>query len=169
MSRPTYGGRITIKYGDPDFPKEWGQHEWVKARTIKRQADTEWINMQSTASELDSEAKDGVRINLNGDAAASATVARMVLEWGLTRDMLDEHDNPIDKGDGRYQQEPIPWPQGESEKDLEKRLDILREMHELDVLYIFQRINAASPQSPLKTAEQQKNSSPSAPAPSSES
>jgi hypothetical protein len=169
MARKTYGSIVTINSTDPDFPKEWGQHEWVRARTLKKQGDTEWINRQGTNSILDQDAKDGVSVSLEGDIVVTATVARMVLAWGLTRDQLDGSGNPLDKGDGRFVQEPIEWPDGQSEAVLEKRLDILREMHELDVLYIFNRIMAQTPISPLKTEEQQKNSSPSADAPSSES
>lgn len=169
MARKTYGSIITINSNDADFPQEWGQHEWVKARTIKTQGDTEWINRQGTNSVLDAEARDGVRVDLEGDAVVTATVARMVLGWGLTRDQLDGSGNPLDKGDGRFVQEPIEWPDGQSEAALAKRLDILREMHELDVLYIFNRIMAQAPVSPLKTEEARKNSLPSASAPSSES
>lgn len=168
MARATYGSILTINCNDKDFPPEWGKHEWVRSRTIKRQGDAEWINRYSTSSVLDSEAKDGVRVDLNGDAAVCATVARMVIGWGLTRDRLDEVGNPIVREDGSHVQEPITLPD-ESEAGLEQRLEILRGMHALDVLYMFNRITGNAPVSPLTTPAQLGNSAPSASVPSSES
>jgi hypothetical protein len=134
----------------------------VVARTLRTQGDSEWINAHSSTAIYDKDSPDGVKVNLDSTAAMTATVARMVISWTLTRDKLDENGNPFDRGDGKYVQEPIPLPD-----KLEQRLEVLRGMHEEDITFIFTKIAEKQPKQ--RSAEEQKSFLISATAPSSTS
>ena len=165
MARSLHGSRIqidststTLKKNEEtgkeervsDFPEAWGLHETVLARTLFTQGDRQWINAHSSSATFDKDSSDGVRIELDSIASMSATVARMVISWSLTRDKLDENGNPFDRGDGKYVQEPIVLPD-----DLEKRLSVISGMHEDDITFIFTKIMEGKPKP--KSAEEQKS------------
>jgi hypothetical protein len=165
MSRPLHGSKIqidsnstTLKKNEQtgeeervsDFPEAWGQHETVVARTLFTQGDRQWINAHSSSATFDKDSPDGVKVELDSIASMSATVAKMVISWSLTRDRLDENGNPFDRGDGKYVQEPIVLPDKP-----EQRLSVIAAMHEDDITYIFQKIMEGKPKP--KTAEEQKS------------
>lgn len=162
MARSTYGGEIQIDNTAPDFPKEWGADEMVRARTRKTSGDSQWINAQGLRTTFDENAPNHTAVVMDQDALQQALIARMVTRWTLRRAVLDANGDPVMNPNGRPAQEPIPLP-----ADPNARMEVLQTLHADDVAYIANKI-AEAMAAPMSEAAQQ-DFLPTASAPISES
>ena len=142
---------------------EWGDHEWVLARTLKLKGDVRWINERSMETIIDQNAPDGIRMVMHTDAAMVSTLARMIIRWNITQDETDATGHVIygDMG-SKPKQVPLVLPD-----DLEARIPVIEAMNDDDVQHIYMKMQAVAPVQ--MTQKEQKDFLTSVPDPTSTS